>query len=154
MEHRGPYKYTESGMIDCEVNHPIYGWIPFSADENDSIGQSIFQEIVANEEVEAYISPEPPIPTLTYRQWFWMLNKYNLHQVLTDCLKAIDESLSTPEDREEYANLYDIVYNSQSYELNKILDLVDNYSEIIEQVVGSALDPELITAAFNDALTK
>jgi hypothetical protein len=25
----------ESGMIDCELNHPRYGWIPFTASADD-----------------------------------------------------------------------------------------------------------------------
>jgi hypothetical protein len=25
----------ENGNIDCEFNHPKYGWIPFTADPND-----------------------------------------------------------------------------------------------------------------------
>ena len=28
-------KYTWDGRIDCEINHSEYGWIPFTADEND-----------------------------------------------------------------------------------------------------------------------
>jgi len=25
----------EDGRIDCEMEHPTYGWIPFTADAND-----------------------------------------------------------------------------------------------------------------------
>lgn len=25
----------ENGTFDCEINHPDFGWIPFTADPND-----------------------------------------------------------------------------------------------------------------------
>lgn len=34
LEARHP-KYNQVGTIDCEVNHPQYGWIPFTASPND-----------------------------------------------------------------------------------------------------------------------
>jgi len=30
-------KYNSSGGIDCEILHPDHGWIPFTADENDTV---------------------------------------------------------------------------------------------------------------------
>lgn len=46
MEIRKP-KYNELGTIDCEINHPDYGWIPFTADPNDceELGRNIYAEI-------------------------------------------------------------------------------------------------------------
>lgn len=39
----------EDGRIDCEINHPRFGWIPFTADPNDvePHGRAIHAEIVA-----------------------------------------------------------------------------------------------------------
>lgn len=34
MEYRNPQK-TFDVAIDCEINHPIYGWIPFTAYPDD-----------------------------------------------------------------------------------------------------------------------
>lgn len=28
-------KLLEDGRIDCEIDHPVYGWIPFTAAAND-----------------------------------------------------------------------------------------------------------------------
>lgn len=28
----------QDGRIDCELEHPIYGWVPFTAAANDSAG--------------------------------------------------------------------------------------------------------------------
>lgn len=49
IEYRGP-KYNENGTIDCEINHPEFGWIPFTADQNDveEHGRAIFADIVEN----------------------------------------------------------------------------------------------------------
>ena len=31
MQIRNPI-YTSFGCIDCEINHPVYGWIPYTAE--------------------------------------------------------------------------------------------------------------------------
>mgnify|MGYP000556471709 CR=1 FL=1 len=28
-------RYNQSGSIDCEINHPQFGWIPFTATPDD-----------------------------------------------------------------------------------------------------------------------
>jgi hypothetical protein len=35
MEYRNA-KHINNTMIDCEINHPTYGWIPFTCDPNDT----------------------------------------------------------------------------------------------------------------------
>ena len=37
-------RYLEDGRIDCEILHPTFGWIPFTADPNDveAHGRAIF----------------------------------------------------------------------------------------------------------------
>ena len=34
MDIRNPI-FTADGRIDCEIEHPAHGWIPFTADQND-----------------------------------------------------------------------------------------------------------------------
>lgn len=43
MNIRNP-KWTATGMIDCEIDHPQYGWIPFTAapDDTEANGREIF----------------------------------------------------------------------------------------------------------------
>ena len=38
-------KYNKDGTIDCEINHPVFGWIPFTATSYDTEehGQEIFR---------------------------------------------------------------------------------------------------------------
>lgn len=49
-EARNPI-YLEDGRIDCEVNHPVYGWIPFTAAATDSEehGRVLFARLVAGD---------------------------------------------------------------------------------------------------------
>jgi len=37
----------EGGRFDCEIEHPMFGWIPFTADPDDSEphGREIWQAI-------------------------------------------------------------------------------------------------------------
>lgn len=42
-------KYTFDGsvMIDCEIEHPEFGWIPFTCNPNDPSTADLHAEIVA-----------------------------------------------------------------------------------------------------------
>lgn len=43
--------YNRHGTIDCEIEHPVYGWIPFTATPDDDMehGRVIYAEAVAGE---------------------------------------------------------------------------------------------------------
>jgi hypothetical protein len=60
MNYRNP-KYTADGRIDCEIEHPQYGWIPFTADPNDteSHGHALFDLITKEGGIAPYDPPEP-----------------------------------------------------------------------------------------------
>lgn len=45
-------KYNQHGTIDCEVEHPEYGWIPFTASPEDTVGQG--KEIYDKALLETY----------------------------------------------------------------------------------------------------
>lgn len=55
------FSFNSSGTIDCEINHPIYGWIPFTASPEDSEehGRQIYQEAINGQygEISPYIPP-------------------------------------------------------------------------------------------------
>jgi hypothetical protein len=65
--------YNQYGTIDCEINHPVFGWIPFTAspDDVEPHGREIYADLIASGAVAAYIpvvvpAPLPPAPpTLT-----------------------------------------------------------------------------------------
>lgn len=55
-------RYNARGAIDCEIEHPQFGWIPFTASEDDpeEHGRSIYQAILdSGEQIAPY---EPPSP--------------------------------------------------------------------------------------------
>ena len=41
----------QDGRFDCEINHPVFGWIPFTAspDDPEAHGRAIYQELDAKE---------------------------------------------------------------------------------------------------------
>lgn len=43
-------RWNEQGDIDCDLEHPAHGWIPFTASKNDvaPFGRLLFAEIEAN----------------------------------------------------------------------------------------------------------
>jgi hypothetical protein len=45
------YANANKTIIDCIIDHPTYGKIPYTADENDveSNGQELFNTIIANQ---------------------------------------------------------------------------------------------------------
>jgi hypothetical protein len=53
-------KYNELGSIDCEIQHPDYGWIPFTASEDDAEthGKAIFETL--KDSAAPYVPPPPP----------------------------------------------------------------------------------------------
>ena len=40
-------KFTKNGAIDCEIEHPQFGWIPFTAspDDVEEHGRAIFEQL-------------------------------------------------------------------------------------------------------------
>ena len=56
-------KYVESGMIDIEIEHPTYGWLPFTAspDDSETLGRELHAAALAGKfgAISAYIAPIP-----------------------------------------------------------------------------------------------
>lgn len=51
-------RYNQDNTIDCEIEHHVYGWIPFTAspDDTEKHGRSLYAAAVAGEygDIEAY----------------------------------------------------------------------------------------------------
>ena len=64
MEYRNA-KRLDDGRIDCEINHPSYGWIPFTCSPLDTGAEFDVAELHAimgaDKNTVAY-SPVPPLP--------------------------------------------------------------------------------------------
>ena len=63
MEIRNP-TFTPDGRIDCEIEHPEFGWIPFTADSNDvePHGREIYTLALAKKPAP-YVAPPAYVPT-------------------------------------------------------------------------------------------
>ena len=57
IEYSNP-RYTAAGTIDVDINHPDFGWIPFTADPDDvePHGRQIFEDL--KDEATPYTPPE------------------------------------------------------------------------------------------------
>lgn len=66
-------RYNHMGTIDCERDHPIFGWIPFTAspDDVEEHGRAIHAAIIASGmPIAPYVPPEPqpdPVPPVISR---------------------------------------------------------------------------------------
>lgn len=58
--------YNSHGTIDCEINHPVYGWIPFTVDPTDTGAEFdvaiLHADIIAADtagtlKIAAYVAP-------------------------------------------------------------------------------------------------
>lgn len=58
-EWRNP-AFTASGRIDCEINHPVYGWIPFTVDVADTGAEFDVVALDASIRQAGGISPYSP----------------------------------------------------------------------------------------------
>jgi len=63
MQWRNPI-FTAGGLIDCEVKHPRYGWIPFTCDPADTAADFNTASLFAAMEPQAapFVPPLKPTP--------------------------------------------------------------------------------------------
>ncbi len=58
-------KYNGLGTVDMELNHPIYGWIAFTAspDDVEAYGRELYSQVIAGDfgSIEPYVPPPPHI---------------------------------------------------------------------------------------------
>ena len=82
-------KVLENGWIDCEIEHPVHGWIPFTCDPNDVGAEfdvaTLHAEMVADPLTLPYI---PPTETeILYEQT--MEARVYRNQLLTEIVDPI-----------------------------------------------------------------
>lgn len=61
--------YNIFGSIDCEVKHPVYGWIPFTANENDveEMGRGLYKKIKDSGDIQPYVGES--LEEMSLRVW-------------------------------------------------------------------------------------
>ena len=61
MNYRNAKYINDSGWIDCEIEHPQYGWIPYTLDPADTDmtinNDDLLAAMSANGDVAAYVPP-------------------------------------------------------------------------------------------------
>ena len=125
LNHKNPvWANAEETAINLEVEHPKFGWIPFTANKNDveSYGAECFESAVSGEfgEIADYIEPEPIVPdTINARQ----LRLELLEREVTgdEVVKSIN-SIDDVQQRE--AALIEWEYATEFPRLNPTVDLM------------------------------
>ncbi|KHL70592.1 hypothetical protein SF06_06760 [Pseudomonas flexibilis] len=55
-------RFNKYGSVDCELEHPDFGWIPFTAspDDPEKHGRELYERIVAGDfgDIAPYVEPE------------------------------------------------------------------------------------------------
>lgn len=46
MEYRNA-KYNSAGGVDCEINHPVYGWIPTTLSSDDALTSDLLAKVMS-----------------------------------------------------------------------------------------------------------
>ena len=50
-------KHIHEGRIDCEIEHPIHGWIPYTLNPADTKNDDLLAAMELADDVEAYVPP-------------------------------------------------------------------------------------------------
>ena len=62
MDARNP-KYNADGSIDLEIEHPDFGWLPFTAtpDDPEEFGRTLYAQVLAGDfgTISPYVAPQP-----------------------------------------------------------------------------------------------
>jgi len=101
MEFRLP-AYNRHGTIDCEINHPVYGWIPTTLQPDDAETSALYEEVLAAGNIDAYVAPSPEearanLAPLTRRQFRLGMRQLNIS---TDSIAAAINAIPDDADRE------------------------------------------------------
>lgn len=68
------YNDSENRQINVEINHPDYGWIPFTADQHDPYtkwnAKEFWDHLIASGEVQPYVAPVIPLEVLAEQARF------------------------------------------------------------------------------------
>jgi hypothetical protein len=59
MDFRNPV-FNAYGTIDCEINHPDFGWVPITVSPADGSTKDIYAAIIAGGGIASYVAPPPP----------------------------------------------------------------------------------------------
>lgn len=91
-------KINKYGAIDLEINHPNFGWIPFTASQNDveEYGRLIYEDAINGKygDIEPYIEPLLPEQIIQIPQSITM-RQARLYLLQISLLDSVDLILAT-----------------------------------------------------------
>ena len=99
------HKYNQHGTIDMEIEHPVYGWIPFTAspDDVEAHGRELHAQALAAGGIAAYIPPPEPTAAeiLAQKRAAASLSRREFYQALIaaglyEQVKALETDLTVP----------------------------------------------------------
>jgi hypothetical protein len=152
MEYRNATRTARTGVVDCEINHPTFGWILYTLDPSDTDQTIDNVELItamqANNDVAEYVAPAPePVPyapsDLSPRRFGYLL----AYTGLDDVWAALEAELKDT-DRASYAQIK-AQRSALSFSQEKTLGLVAMFADTAKRVAPNAdLSGEAIKAAW------
>lgn len=106
MEYRNP-KWSINDWIDCEINHPELGWIPFTCNPDDKGAQfdvaELYNQMKEDPAILPYVPPPPDVPeSITRRQCSMQL--LNIQMITSDEAIAMAQTGTPPSSVMPYIN--------------------------------------------------
>jgi len=154
MDYRNA-KYIDETRIDCEIDHPKFGWIPYTLDPSDTDmtvnNVALLAAMNAAGDVAEYVAPPEPEPNLypdmTARRFEWLL----AFTGLGDVWDALETQLKDS-DREAYADVKS-QRRAVIYRFDETIRLVAVFRNIAKQLAPDVdLSDEAIQAAWVQAV--
>lgn len=101
-------KYNAAGTIDCEIGHPAFGWIPFTAspDDDTEYGPEIYALALLGD-VAPYVPPEVVVAvpgTVSARQFRMQLRISGLRDAVVAWIATQD---GLTQDAFEYSGTFE-----------------------------------------------
>lgn len=101
------YSNADGTAIDVELDHPEYGWIPFTASPNDceQFGRDLYASLIAGEygDIAPYVGPPPEVPQqVTRRQGRLALLQIGKLDEVEQAIEAITDPLQKRRAQVEY----------------------------------------------------
>jgi hypothetical protein len=143
-------RYITATVINCEIEHLVHGWIPYTLDPDDTDmtvdNDALLSAMIDNNDVGAYVEPEP-LPyapkDLSPRRFEYLL----AYTGLGDVWDALEAELKGT-DRASYAQIK-AQRSALSFSQDKTLGLIAVFADTAKRVAPDAdLSDDAIKAAW------
>ena len=111
MNFRNPV-FNAYGTIGCEVEHPVYGWVPMTVTPTDPETAAIHAAALA-EGPGPYVPPAVVPANLNHSQWSFLLDLTGFRTVVDTALAALPKG--TAEELALWAGMKAVAYESSEF---------------------------------------